>query len=302
MELIPGVHRILTHYGANKLKLELWLLRGQEVLLIDSGVTSTPQEVIFPYLESLGLAPDDISMLLITHANADHCGGAYAIKQASPNVRIMCHELDAPRVENYDLQLEAVFDPVADMLSEALGAKPAIRRLVGPGVKVDHLLQGDEWLSLSDDWQVQVLHTPGHSAGHLIVYDPSHRCAFVGDAVLGRGQDAGDNQISFPFYTDVDGYLSTIETLRDLSLGFMLSSHFAVMQRDAIRDFLDESANLARDVDRVILDTLQETGEAPDRRYLARQVGSLVGGYPLSVSLLHTVKAHLDRLTRLGKI
>jgi glyoxylase-like metal-dependent hydrolase (beta-lactamase superfamily II) len=302
LEIFPGVHRIRTHYGEQKLSLELWLLCAEEVLLIDSGVASTPEEVIFPYLDSQGLRPDVISRLLITHANADHCGGAYAIKKVSPNAVITCHELDAPRVENYQLQLEAVFEPVVEILPGSIHTRSAIRRLVGAGIQVDRKLQGGEWLALSEDWSVQILHTPGHSAGHIIVHDPMHRCAFVGDAVLGEGQDLGDGQLSFPFYTDVENYLSSIETIRELPINYMLSGHFPMMQADAIQKFLDKSASLVREVDRVIQDLLNESPEAYAWETLARQVGSLLGDYPLSVSLLHSVKAHLDRLTDRGKV
>jgi glyoxylase-like metal-dependent hydrolase (beta-lactamase superfamily II) len=302
LEIYPGVHRIGTHYGEKKLNLELWLLCAEEVLLVDSGIASTPQEVIFPYLNSQGLKPNDISRLLITHANADHCGGAYAIKKASPNAVIMCHELDALRVENYQLQLEAVFEPLVEILPNIVQTQSAIRRLVGPGVQVDRRLHGDEWLALSEDWSIQILHTPGHSVGHVIVHDPVHRCAFVGDAVLGEGQELGDGQLSFPFYTDVENYLSTIETIRELPINCLMSSHFPMMQGDAIKDFLDKSARLVREVDRAIQDVLNKSPETFAWESLACQVGSLLGAYPLSVSLLHTVKAHLDRLNRQGKV
>jgi glyoxylase-like metal-dependent hydrolase (beta-lactamase superfamily II) len=302
LEIFPGVHRIRTYYGVKKLYLELWLFCAEEVLLVDSGTANIPEDVVFPFLGSLGLTPSDISMLLITHANADHCGGAHAIRKASPNAMIMCHELDAPRVENYELQVEAVLGSVAEMLPGIEQAKSAIRQLVGPGVQIDRQLQGGESLALSEDWSVQILHTPGHSAGHVIVHDPAHCCAFIGDAVLGEGQALGDGQLGFPFYTDVEDYLATIETIRELPITNMLSCHFPIMQGDAIRDFLDRSASLVREVDCVIRDLLNKSPEAYTWESLARQVGNALGDYPLSVSLLHSVKAHLDRLTRPGKV
>ena len=71
-ELGPGLFQIETEMGDNH--LFLYLLHGQKTMLIDSGVRATPDTMIYPALAAAGL-PQQIDLLLISHADADHHGG-----------------------------------------------------------------------------------------------------------------------------------------------------------------------------------------------------------------------------------
>ena len=53
-------------------------------LLVDTGIVSTPDEVILPAFQELGLDPGDLDYILITYADVDHFGGNAAIRSAAP--------------------------------------------------------------------------------------------------------------------------------------------------------------------------------------------------------------------------
>ena len=53
-----------------------YLLIGEErAVLVDTGLAGTPEAVIVPYLERVGLSVDDVDEVIISHADVDHCGG-----------------------------------------------------------------------------------------------------------------------------------------------------------------------------------------------------------------------------------
>ena len=78
MEILKGIHRIRTALGPRNLYQNL--LIGERCVLIDTGLTRTPEEVILPYLRKVGRSPEDIGLTLISHADADHFGGNENLK------------------------------------------------------------------------------------------------------------------------------------------------------------------------------------------------------------------------------
>ena len=69
-----------NHYFAT------YLITGERgSILIDPGVSFTANQVI-DQIKTLGLAPSDIEKLFITHAHADHVGGAPVLKKAMPDL------------------------------------------------------------------------------------------------------------------------------------------------------------------------------------------------------------------------
>ncbi|HEX5691085.1 MAG TPA: MBL fold metallo-hydrolase, partial [Roseiflexaceae bacterium] len=147
LELLPGLHRIETTLGGNR--LSLYLLRGERTLLVDSGVCDTPDAVVFPAMQQAGLPPK-IDMLLVSHADADHHGGNAAVRARVPDITIMCHELDRPRVESKAAHQAGRYTEVvaADDLrydSELLGWLDA---MIGPDTPVDVGLRGGEMIEL----------------------------------------------------------------------------------------------------------------------------------------------------------
>ena len=62
MEILPGIHRIES---------DLW---EQRTVLVDTGLAGTPEEVIVPYLEEIGLGVGDVDEVIVSHADVAHFG------------------------------------------------------------------------------------------------------------------------------------------------------------------------------------------------------------------------------------
>jgi glyoxylase-like metal-dependent hydrolase (beta-lactamase superfamily II) len=259
VELAPGIHRIESNLGARF--MAQYVLRGEDrTLLVDTGVPDTPGDVLRPYLESVGLALEAVDDVLISHADNDHLGGNRALRDLNPRARFACHELDRRWVESNDALVAENY-----LWHEAFGfdepdeaGRAALKASCGGDAPIDTGLRGGETIRLADGWRVEVLHLPGHTHGHLGVWDPRSRAVIVIDAVLERGIYARDGTTLLipPRVYDLDAYRATIRRLRALEPDLLLTAHYPVMDGSAARMFLDRSLAFTFEVEAAVREEL----------------------------------------------
>jgi glyoxylase-like metal-dependent hydrolase (beta-lactamase superfamily II) len=166
-------------------------------LIIDSGMDKDTGQNILKQVKKLGLIP---TALLITHAHADHFGGAhYLVLQTGLQVyatRVEASVMSGPILE--PLYLFGGAQPPGELQHKFFLAKPC---------KVDVILEGNE-LSV-DQIPLQVISLPGHSTEQVgLAYGDT---LFVGDAFL-TPEILDKHHI--PFYTDIQAGLKTLEFLK----------------------------------------------------------------------------------------
>jgi glyoxylase-like metal-dependent hydrolase (beta-lactamase superfamily II) len=301
MELYPHVYQIQSLFGGRN--LFQYLLVGDNTVLVDTGIASTPEQVIFPYMEALKLRPQRLTLAVTTHADLDHQSGNDAIKRASPGTWLSCGAADRALVEDpralYDQRynfLRADHDVGLDPDPPADGGKPR---------QMDVCFTGGEVIRLTDSWHLEVLHVPGHSHGHLALYDPQHRAAFVGDAIHGRGCPFATGGLAIPVtYYYVDVYLSTLRYFEHLPIDTLYSGHWPIMHGEEIRDFIAESRQTVELFDRVIMASLEKNRAGLTLKELIDAVADAAGDWPRDslVLAMFPVKGHLDRLEAQAKI
>ncbi|MGH9345533.1 MAG: MBL fold metallo-hydrolase [Terriglobia bacterium] len=301
MELYPNVYQIQSLYKGRN--LFQYFFNGPQRLLLDTGIAETPEKAVFPYLEKLKLDPPKIDLAITTHSDLDHQGGNNAIKQASPNTLLACGEADRELVEDP----QALYDRRYNHLKKdyGVGMDPVPSPDAGKPRAMDLTFSGGESLRLADDWRLRVLHVPGHSRGHLALYDPGHKAAFVGDAVHGRGCPKAAGGMAIPVtYYQVDVYLSTLRYFETLPVDVLYSGHWPVMSGEEFHDFLAESRQTVELFDRVILLSLARHTAGLTLREIIDAIATAVGEWPEESwdLAMFPAKGHLDRLLALGKI
>jgi glyoxylase-like metal-dependent hydrolase (beta-lactamase superfamily II) len=255
MEVAPGIHRIESILGPRP--FSQYLLRDERSLLFDTGVKETPAEVILPFLD--GLQPD---LVLNSHADVDHYGGNAAIKKAAPKAIFLAHELDVPWIESADAIMRERYGWYAE---HGLAYDPDpfawLRNAIGPDTPVDVHLRAGERIRLGPRLTVEVLHLPGHTAGHIGLWDPASRTAVVMDAVMGRGLlDMDGNVIHPPPYFDVAGYLGAAQTLKALRPQRLLTAHYDVIEGEDVDRFLADTVAFVEDAGRLVAEALADRG------------------------------------------
>lgn len=111
-------------------------------LIVDPGVE------VEPILSAI--AGLEVQHILLTHAHFDHIGGVGAVVEAT-GAKVWIHEIEAGWLSDPTRNLSAFSE---------LGLPP----IVAP--RADATWRGGETLRFLD-WPVTILHTPGHSPGHV---------------------------------------------------------------------------------------------------------------------------------------
>lgn len=137
---------------------------GKECVVIDPGMSGRK---FLDYFKKHNLIP---TAILITHGHADHILGNSSLREAYPNLKIYIGEKDATKLTNPKENLSGI-------MGMGFTSPPA-----------DVKLQDGEKLSLAG-MEIEVFHTPGHSAGHVVylIRATSPYTLFSGDVLFHRG-------------------------------------------------------------------------------------------------------------------
>ena len=212
MELYSGAHLVECEDGGRPLYLPL-LIGDKEAVLLDCGTMSHAMTEIPAYLEKIRLPKQALTWLVITHPDGDHCGGTGKMAKRYPNLRIGCGTADQALVESPEHLWSFRYDRYRQDHGIFYDEKTAafIRNSFSNPQPVSLTFSGGERLSLGQDRVLELWHAPGHSHGHLAVYDRKYRTLFYGDAIQGAGfKSVSGEWVLCPTYLYVESYLQTI--------------------------------------------------------------------------------------------
>jgi glyoxylase-like metal-dependent hydrolase (beta-lactamase superfamily II) len=195
------------------------------VTLFDSGY-GTPEatEALTEQLDELGYAPSDVRRLIVSHAHPDHLGMAGWLREQSPDYELVMFERESDfgpmrggthgedwmrRSNEWLVKHGIAREEIENSTSRGHGrsrghghggrsssnggpegaetaAEATMRRswsMQAP--EVDVKLSDGEVIEF-DGFALQAVWTPGHTPGHLCMYEPNHKLMFTGDHILSR--------------------------------------------------------------------------------------------------------------------
>jgi glyoxylase-like metal-dependent hydrolase (beta-lactamase superfamily II) len=295
-EVAPGIHRIESVLGPRP--FSQYLLRDERALLFDTGCADTPETVILPFLD--GLEPD---VVLLSHADVDHFGGDAAIREAAPRALLAAHAADVAWIESAGLILRERYGWYeAHGIGYPEETFAWLAAALGPDTPVDLHLRGGERFRLGPRLSVEVLHLPGHTAGHIGLWEPLSRTAIVMDAVMGRGLlDTEGNVVHPSPYFDVPAYLGSVVTLRALRPQRLLTAHYDPIEDAAVERFLADTEEFVADAARVVEAELATAGTLTLAGLLERADPQLGPFSSMPNELAGSLRAHLQELERQGR-
>ncbi|MFF4137437.1 MBL fold metallo-hydrolase [Streptomyces mirabilis] len=144
--------------------------------LIDVGWAKAPQSLLSAVAD-LGRKPSDIRRIVLTHAHPDHVQGAAQLRDLT-GAQILIHPADEPWLDAGRVPPEGR----SGFVGRAIDRLP---KLHWTPFTADATVNDGELIQESNG--LRVVHTPGHSPGHIVlVHEPTHT-VLLGDAVFNRG-------------------------------------------------------------------------------------------------------------------
>lgn len=303
MEIAPGIHRIKCKFGSNRMVYVHLLVGESAALLVDTGCAHNPQQDILPYMEAIGFDPARLTYILISHSDIDHQGGNEAMKRAAPQAILMCHTLDRAWVEDTEALIQGRYSQFER--DHGIGPGEQGKADVRAGCRswpLDITLEGSETLRLGPHWTVEIIHTPGHTWGHLAVYDSRSRTLIAGEAGLWNAILDDDWQPAMPpTYCYVDTYLATQARLMAMDIEMASPAHWPLQAGPDVAEFFRESRNYCLLVEQKLLDLARET-EAFTLRQAIDLLGPQLGDWPPETNqeFSYGMLGNLNRLMQRG--
>jgi len=300
MQLRPGLRRIEAPLGDRF--VAMYLLTGSErSLLFDTGISESVTYTLVPYCAANGFDLAGLTWAISSHCDFDHTGGNAALVAAAPRVELMAGYLDVALAQNLDLLIDERYGEFRD--DDGFDDPPettAYIREVAAVAPITRSLFGGETFDLGDR-VIRVLHTPGHSDGHLALWDETNSALIIGDATLGTTVPTAAGEPAFPpTYRDTDPYLASIEQFRAFDAELLLTAHYPIFETGQVAAFLDDSAAYTERLDAAIADALGDDGQSTLE--IIHRIAPDVGEWSDSAAeyLIFPVTGNLERMVARG--
>jgi glyoxylase-like metal-dependent hydrolase (beta-lactamase superfamily II) len=313
-EIAPGFWRLTMPIPGHTLGgVCAFLVRDHDgYALIDSGMDiPSCAEALEAHLAALGVPVSALHTILLTHCHPDHLGQASRLRDRS-DARVWLHAQDAPLVRPERPIGDADLDALAGWLArhgfppdEADQARNAVDSHLGGSflLSPDRLLAGGETFEVGP-YRFEVVWTPGHTPGHVCLYESTRRLVLTGDHLFGK---AAPN-VRLMSYSPLDTmgrYVASLERVAKLPAEHALPAHGEPFDRVAER---------AGEVVRHQLDRRERLrGMMTDRPRTAYELAQIVWGPGarttwdtfhgrLRRNAALTLAAHLEQLALDGEI
>lgn len=245
-----------------------FLLGGRELVLIDPGATDpTVLDRVEEAVRAAELQGGRTRAIWLTHHHPDHVGGASELSR----------RLTIPIAAHRD---------TADRLGLGVGRLPPIR--------VDEFLEDGQRVVLgTPGLAIRVVHTPGHTRGHLCFLDEAGGSLIAGDML-----SAISTIVIDPPEGDMDQYLESIRKLSSLPVSTLFPAHGPPIRngRAALEKLL---AHRLKREEKVLAGWRQGLRRPADLRPVVYEEELPAMIFPLAE---RQIVAHLERLQRAGRL
>jgi glyoxylase-like metal-dependent hydrolase (beta-lactamase superfamily II) len=204
---IVGGAELSHHYDCS-----VYLLDDGDLVLIDSGASKNFNRIVYN-IEGLGLKPERLQAILVTHAHIDHIGGLHQF-QEEYGVQVIAHDLDADAIES----------------GTGFGAEAYGLPYLPCSVNVR--LLGSEQSLRFGKYELNIIHIPGHTHGSIAAYiDIDEKRVIFGQDIHG------------PYYREwgadpVQARVS-LQNLIELEAGILCEGHFGIYQpAEAVQEYI----------------------------------------------------------------
>lgn len=236
-EVFPNLFQIVVPLPNNPLgHLNAYLIKSSgKKLLIDTGL-NFPQvfEALRHGLSKVGVKPQMLTDVLITHFHVDHVGVLPLLREVSENLNVWIHEAekrisqlmvrDFTNYVDHMKNFMKSFDAPSSFADNLPKFHPAFftPKVYEELAETAQPLNDGQEISV-DSYNFQVLWTPGHSPGHICLYEPHLKALISGDHVLPTITPHVSQFMAN--MNPLDDYLKSLEKVEKLDVKIVLPAH-----------------------------------------------------------------------------
>ena len=299
-EVVPNL-RIIQGSFLGVQKLDIPLLLGDRFVLVDSGSSVTPEEEILPYLETVGLAPEDLALVVHTHAHLDHFGGDAALRRHNPDIRFAMSRTDMGWAENHLKHWNQMYLAYAGEWDPSEEYKAEVLSYCGPNCCIDEVLAENGRVEVGKGLDLEVVPAPAHSPGHVMFLVREHGVLIAGDAIQGHGVPVSGGEDVFPFYLDVNTYRASLDRITQIAPETLCTAHFGVMRGNEISAIIQDSLAFVDEFHERALDELKSAGEPLSLAQLADRLHDHYSSYEKLFQIHATTYTHAQEMVATGE-
>lgn len=178
-------------------------------------------------MRSQNLMPEKVHTVVLSHAHPDHMGGITTFLKISEPM-VIISEIDAPSARNNKLLIDSFNVLMGNNYFPELGFKDSglnlltlfetVSKCPMATAEPDKTVREGDKLQLGD-YLFEVLHTPGHSPGHISLVDQEEKICYAGDVI-------GEVVAWYsPSSGGAIGYLSSLEKIERFELEKIYPAH-----------------------------------------------------------------------------
>ena len=255
VKIAENLYQIKMPLPNNPLReLNAYLITGERNLLIDTGFNRPEcEEVLQQALRELRITSVDV---FVTHLHSDHCG--LICKLNKKGSILFAGETDG---ELINFEAGNLYWEILDNLFIQFGFPKANfgrNTDIHPGRKYCHEGRVDFTYVEEGDvlryggYELEVIHTPGHTPGHMCLYDRENKRLFCGDHILGT--ITPNICIEICSVNPLQDYLDSLEKVMNLEVDLLLTAHGTPVEnmQARIRELQKHHADRLSEVQKIL--------------------------------------------------
>ena len=234
MEISAGIFQLKVPLPNNSLGFinDYLVKTDQGCLLVDTGwKTDEAYASLTAQLAALGVRGDDLRYIVITHTHPDHYGLVRRLEETT-SAELIIHAVELSFLQSLDQNIQQVTEKMNHWMR--INGAPDANRLVKqmaellllgmrPSALPHRVVRGGEHLALAD-LDFEILWTPGHSAGHICLYEKNRRLLFAGDHILPRITPSV-TMYTPAAHSPLMDYENSLQSIAQLSVDWVLPGH-----------------------------------------------------------------------------
>ncbi|EPZ52808.1 MBL fold metallo-hydrolase [Alicyclobacillus acidoterrestris] len=207
----------------------LWDEGKREAVLLDTGMPGNGLE-IRRAIEAANVPLDDVKTVLLTHQDIDHIGGLPEfLASVKHSVTVLAHEADKPYIEGERPLMklnQETMQGLLDLMVEEEAKRFQMLFADPPFTRVNNILSDGQTLDLLGG--VTVIHTPGHTPGHISLYLHASRILITADAMAAdNGRLTGPNPYLTP---DMATAIQSLSKFANLEIDTAVCYHGGIVR------------------------------------------------------------------------